>query len=112
MLTITGDRGKPNVPRDSMETHQLPFINDRPVSCNPPLPIHGIPEHHSPAQSGICHRYLRCQLCNGLRSTAYHQMHALDPIGYPSVGICSRRRTGCLGMTKEVIRSIHELPGN
>ena len=112
MLTITKDRGKPNVPRDSMETHLPPFINDRPVSCNPPLTIHDSPEYQSPAQTGISHRYLRCQLCNGLRSTAYHQMHALDPIGYPSVGICSRRRTDCLYMTKEVIWSIPELPGN
>lgn len=112
MLTLTGDRGKPNVPRDTMETLQPPFINNRPVSCNPPLPIHGIPEHQSPTQNGISHRYLRCQLCNGLRSTAYHHLHALDPIGYPSVGICCRRHTGCLGITKEAIGPIHELPGN
>lgn len=112
MLIITKGRDKLNISRDSTETHLPPFINDRPISCNPPLPIHSSPEHQSQAQNGIWHQRLRCQICKGLQSLAYHQMHSLGLIGYPSVGTCSRRSTGCLGLIKEVIRPIPELLGS
>ncbi|KAL4879653.1 hypothetical protein BJY04DRAFT_219992 [Aspergillus karnatakaensis] len=41
--------------------------------------------------------HLRCARCNGYRSRGYHQRHFQDPAMYPSIGICSRAKTGCLG---------------
>ncbi|RDW68747.1 uncharacterized protein DSM5745_08507 [Aspergillus mulundensis] len=38
---------------------------------------------------------LRCIRCGGLRSREYHYLHFDDPIAYPSIGICSRRKTRC-----------------
>ncbi|KAL4902051.1 hypothetical protein BDW74DRAFT_181209 [Aspergillus multicolor] len=38
---------------------------------------------------------LRCIRCGGLRSREYHYLHFDDPITYPSIGICSRRKTRC-----------------
>jgi hypothetical protein len=64
---------------------------------------------------------LRCQRCCGTRSRTYHCRHCRDPIAYPAIGVCSRRRTGCAnakilkqrstvdGDTMD--RSIAELPG-
>ncbi|OJJ51994.1 hypothetical protein ASPSYDRAFT_724134 [Aspergillus sydowii CBS 593.65] len=38
---------------------------------------------------------LRCQRCGGMRSRTYHWRQYHDPIAYPAIGVCSRRRTGC-----------------
>ncbi|KAL2838683.1 hypothetical protein BJX68DRAFT_259157 [Aspergillus pseudodeflectus] len=64
---------------------------------------------------------LRCQRCGGTRSRTYHCRHYRDPIAYPAIGVCARRRTGCanMKMSKEqstvdggtMDRSITELPG-
>ena len=64
---------------------------------------------------------LRCQRCGGMRSRTYHCRHYHDPIAYPAIGVCSRRRTGCANakMLKErstvdsgtMECSIAELPG-
>ncbi|KAL2840005.1 hypothetical protein BJX68DRAFT_258670 [Aspergillus pseudodeflectus] len=64
---------------------------------------------------------LRCKRCGGTRSRTYHCRHSRDPIAYPAIGVCSRRRTGCANtkMLKQpstvdggtTDRSIAELPG-
>jgi hypothetical protein len=64
---------------------------------------------------------LRCQRCGGRRSRSYHCRHYRDPIAYPAIGVCSRRRTGCAPtkILKEqstvdkgtMEHSIAELPG-
>lgn len=41
-------------------------------------------------------KYLRCERCRGQRSPSYHSKHEQDPRKYPSIGTCSRRRTGCI----------------
>jgi hypothetical protein len=38
---------------------------------------------------------LRCKICHGRRSVLYHRKHSSDPIRFPSIGVCSRRRTKC-----------------
>lgn len=74
----------------------------------------------APVSSAAPSGRLRCQHCGGRRSRAYHYRHYHDPIAYPAIGVCSRRRTGCdTKMLKEQSTvesgtmecSIVELPG-
>ncbi|KAE8371017.1 hypothetical protein BDV26DRAFT_299189 [Aspergillus bertholletiae] len=60
---------------------------------------------------------LRCQRCNGRRSSAYHRRNRTDPVMYPPVGVCSREWTGCAvakqsGELGHWVGPIHELPGS
>ncbi|KAL4915354.1 hypothetical protein BDW62DRAFT_212720 [Aspergillus aurantiobrunneus] len=86
----------------------------------------GLPQSQSrrganaPVSSAAPSGRLWCQLCGGMRSRTYHWRHYHDPIAYPTIGVCSRRRTGCADakMLKErstvdsaMERSIAELPG-
>lgn len=101
-------------------------INHRSFTYVPrvPDPTVGLPQSqsrrgaHAPVSSAAL---LRCQRCGGMRSRTYHWRHYHDPIAYPTIGVCSRRRTGCANakMLKEqstvdsgtMERSIAELPG-
>jgi hypothetical protein len=38
---------------------------------------------------------LQCERCHGHRSPSYHIKHYKDPVAFPRVGVCSRRRTNC-----------------
>ena len=82
----------------------------------------GLPQSQSrrganaPVSSAVPSGPLRCQRCGGMRSRTYHCRHYHDPIAYPAIGVCSRRRTGCANtkMLKErstLDRPIAELPG-
>jgi hypothetical protein len=73
-----------------------------------------------PVSSAAPSGRLRCQRCGGVRSRTYHCRHFRDPVAYPAIGVCSRRRTGCANrMLKErstvdggtMYRSTAELPG-
>ncbi|KAE8410134.1 hypothetical protein BDV36DRAFT_303066 [Aspergillus pseudocaelatus] len=44
---------------------------------------------------------LRCERCNGRRSSAYNYDHYRDPVAHPSIGICSRWWTGCAAAKAE-----------
>jgi hypothetical protein len=61
---------------------------------------------------------LRCMICHGNRSPRYLRRHSSDPIRFPAVGICSRRRTKCKlyqsrwsASTVDLL-AIPELPGD
>jgi hypothetical protein len=76
---------------------------------------------NAPVSSAAPSGRLRCQRCGGTRSQTYHCRHYRDPIAYPAIGVCSRRRTSCANtkISKEpgtvdggtMDRSIAELPG-
>ncbi|EYE95259.1 uncharacterized protein EURHEDRAFT_412069 [Aspergillus ruber CBS 135680] len=101
-----------NALQSSVETYSPPnTINHRFPSNFPPTD-YGNAMYQLPAHNHISHRHLRCQRCNGLRSTAYHEWNALDPATYPAVGVCSRRHTGCLGAVARTLWYIPELPGS
>lgn len=61
----------------------------------------GLPQSQSrrgakaPVSSAAPSGRLRCHRCGGMRSRTYHWRHYHDPIAYPAIGVCSRRRTGC-----------------
>ena len=87
----------------------------------------GLPQSQShrganaPVSSAAPSGWLRCQRCGGMRSRTYHCRHYHDPIAYPAIGVCSRRRTGCANTKRlkewstmdsgTMDRSIAELPG-
>ena len=82
----------------------------------PPVPIERTPLY-GPAKETKPVGQLRCELCNGRRSPAYHSRYYSDPVTYPSVGICSRRRTRCAAakttmQTNDRRQLIHELPAD
>lgn len=53
---------------------------------------------------------LRCERCHGLRSAFYHNKHSRDPVAFPRVGICSRRRTNCAAAKTRCQASYDHLP--
>ncbi len=62
---------------------------------------------------------LQCERCHGCRSASYHIKHYKDPVAFPRIGICSRRRTNCARVKSarcEVSRGslpvLYELPAN
>ena len=57
---------------------------------------------------------LQCERCHGPRSISYHYGHSRDPVAFPAVGICSRRKTKCAAVKAKLTVSgslpvIHEL---
>lgn len=60
---------------------------------------------------------LQCERCHGRRSISYHREHSRDPVAFPAVGICSRRKTRCAAAkarlkTSKDLPMIHELPAD
>ena len=74
-----------------------------------PFSIQGSPSHDLHPFIKLPVGELRCERCYGRRSASYHHKHACDPVTYPPVGICSRRRTDC-AVTKERLQSGREIP--
>lgn len=74
---------------------------------------------HSSAQRVACNRPLRsappkvadlrCERCRGPRSISYHHGHSRDPVAFPAVGICSRRKTKCAAV-KAKLKVLESLP--
>lgn len=99
---------------DMQSWRRLEFENDpfrrRPVPIERSPVRRPVPSPMPPA------RQLRCKRCNGLRSSRYHSQHYRDPLTYPSVGICSRRRTCCAAAKTTIqmygCQQIIELPAN
>lgn len=108
MFSVTKNMDESSALWNSVEIYPPPNTTNHRFPSNLPLTDYGNPMY----RNHISHRHLRCQRCNGLRSTAYHQWNALDPATYPPVGICSRRHTGCLGAVTGTLWYIPELPGN
>ncbi|GKZ98233.1 hypothetical protein AnigIFM59636_002466 [Aspergillus niger] len=92
-------------------------VPDSRAGSSPPLSRGGA---NAPVLSAAASGRLRCQRCGGTRSRTYHWRHYHDPVAYPAIGVCSRRRTGCAHMKTQkeqstvdkgtMGRSIAELP--
>lgn len=80
----------PNRHRLRTAREQLPSCSEK----SPPTVTLSRPhEDDGPQPSSVV--ALRCQICHGRPSVSYHRKHFSDPIAFPAVGICSRRRTKC-----------------
>lgn len=93
----------------------LEFEND--LFSGRPVPIEPSPVRRPARTPATPTRQFRCKRCNGLRSSRYHRQYYSDPMTYPSVGICSRRRTCCAAVKtalqmQDGCRQIAELPAN
>jgi hypothetical protein len=53
---------------------------------------------------------LQCERCRGHRSVSYYNKHFRDPIAFPRVGTCSRRRTNCAATQSTSRESTRGLP--
>ena len=112
---ITYEGNEVNIHRDGLYAWPSSGLEDH-FFKRPPVPIERTPLY-GPAKETKPVGQLRCALCNGCRSPAYHSRYYSDPVTYPSVGICSWRRTHCAAakttmQTNNRRQLIHELPAN
>ncbi|KAF5857603.1 hypothetical protein ETB97_005532 [Aspergillus alliaceus] len=83
----------------------------------PVVPIERGQPFYPATETRITAGPLRCERCDGRRSSAYNYDHYRDPVTYHSLGICSRWWTGCAAAKAEArlhngLQQIYELPAS